>query len=187
LPLSAIAHQNQGGLRRFSEHLLHRCKQIVDTLLLHEAAYTQDPNRVAVPLADSPGPPSGVGIAYVETAMTIGWSEPPGTFRRAQRPAEPGELEARSLAPTVIPTTYNVYKVGRTAGTAAASPQLVNPTPVEGRNFTQYGIRLGEEACYQVRAVRVYGSARLESVPSETVCTTFVDTFPPPAPTRRAP
>jgi hypothetical protein len=62
----------------------------------------------------------------------------------------------------------------------------VNPTPVEGRNFTQYGIRLGEEACYQVRAVRVYGSARLESVPSETVCTTFVDTFPPPAPTNLA-
>ena len=37
-----------------------------------------------------------------------------------------------------------------------------------------------------MRAVRVYGSARLESAPSETACTTFVDTFPPAAPTNLA-
>ena len=37
-----------------------------------------------------------------------------------------------------------------------------------------------------MRAVRVYGSARLESAPSETACTTFVDTFPPPPPTNLA-
>ena len=143
-------------------------------------------NRVAVPLADAPGPPSGVRSASAETAVTLGWNEPPGTFRTVQRPAEPGEIAARSLAPGIIPTTYNVYRVGKPGGTAAVSPQPLNPTPVEGLTFTQYAMTLGEEACYQVRAVRVYGSARLESAPSETACITFVDTFPPPPPTNLA-
>jgi hypothetical protein len=149
---------------------------------------TQSPvsNRVAVPLADAPGPPSAVKVAHAETSATISWIEPAGTFRRVQRPAEPGEIEARSLAPGVIPTTYNVYRVGRTAGADAAPPPPVNPTPVEGTTFTQGAITLGEEACYQVRAVRVYGNARLESASSETACTTFVDTFPPPPPSNLA-
>jgi len=142
-------------------------------------------NRVAVPLADAPGPPSSVRMVYVETAVTIGWDEPPGTVRSVQRPAQPGEIAARSLAPGVVPTTYNVYRVGPSAG-ATASSQPVNPAPVEATNFTQYGITLGEEACYQVRAVRVYGNARLESAPSETACTKFVDTFAPPPPSNLA-
>ena len=75
---------------------------------------TQSPvsNRVAVPLADAPGPPTAVTVTHAETSATIAWTEPPGTFRRVQRPAAPGEIEARSLAPDVIPTTYNVYRVG---------------------------------------------------------------------------
>jgi hypothetical protein len=143
-------------------------------------------NRVAVPLADAPGPPSAVTVAYAETSATISWTEPPGTFRRVQRPAEPGEIAARSLAPGVVPTTYNVYRVGRTAAGDAAQPQPVNATPVEGTTFTEGAITLGDKACYQVRAVRVYGGARLESAPSETACTTFVDTFPPPPPSNLA-
>jgi len=143
-------------------------------------------NRVVVPLADAPGPPSAVTVVHAETSATVQWTEPPGTFRRVQRPAKPDEIAARSLAPSVVPTTYNVYRVGRTAGSGTATPQPVNTAPIEGTEFTQSPIALGEDGCYQVRAVRVYGGARLESAPSETACTTFVDTFPPPPPTNLA-
>ena len=70
------------------------------------------------PLADAPGPPSAVTVTHAEASATIAWTEPPGTFRRVQRPAAPGEIEARSLAPAVIPTTYNVYRVGRDSAAA---------------------------------------------------------------------
>jgi predicted small lipoprotein YifL len=143
-------------------------------------------NRVAVPLADAPDPPSAVTVTHAETSATIAWTPPSGTARSVQRPAEPGEIAARSLAPGVVPTTYNVYRVARSAGSGAAPPLPVNPTPVEGTAFTQSPITLGEEGCYQVRAVRVYGHARLESAPSETACTTFMDTFPPPPPANLA-
>jgi predicted small lipoprotein YifL len=142
-------------------------------------------NRVGVPLADAPGPPTGVSVVHAETSATVLWTAPPGTFKRVQPPAKPDQIEARSLAPGVIPTTYNVYRVAR-GGSAAASTVPVNAAPIEGTGFTHGPITLGEEACYQVRAVRVYGSARLESPPSETACTTFVDTFPPPPPTNLA-
>jgi hypothetical protein len=143
-------------------------------------------NRVALPLLEAPPPPTGLTVSHAETTATISWTEPSGTYRRAQRPAAPGELEARSLAPGMVPTTYNVYRVTRTAGGDQAAPAPMNATPVETTELTQGPIALGEQGCYQVRSVRVFGSARLESPPSQTACTTFVDTFPPPAPSNLA-
>jgi len=144
-------------------------------------------NRVALPLADAPASPTAVAVTHAETSATITWTAPAGAWRRVQRLAEPGELEARSLAPNVIPTSYNVYRVAKASGGApAGAPVPVNPSPIEGATFTHGPIALGEEGCYQVRAVRVYGSARLESAPSATVCTTFVDTFAPPPPANLA-
>lgn len=143
-------------------------------------------NRAAVPIAETPPAPTGVAVTYDATAATINWTEPPGVWRRVQRPAIAGELEARSLAPSVVPTTYNVYRVVRGPGGEQVSPQPINPAPVEVASFTQGAIVLGEEGCYQVRTVRVYGAARLESAPSATACARFVDTFPPPAPANLA-
>jgi hypothetical protein len=143
-------------------------------------------NRVAVPLEDAPAPPTAVTVTHAEQSATIAWTEPAGAWHRVQRPAAPDEIPARSLAPGVIPTTYNVYRVTRAAGGAQVLPAPVNAAPVEGTELTQGPITLGEEGCYQVRAVRVYGNARLESAPSETACTKFVDTFPPPAPANLA-
>jgi hypothetical protein len=125
-------------------------------------------------------------VAHVETSATITWTAPAGAIRRAQRPAATDEIEARSLAPAVIPTTYNVYRVARAAGADIGALAPVNATPIEGTAFTVAPITLGEEGCFQVRALRVYGSARLESAPSERACTTFVDTFPPPPPANLA-
>jgi hypothetical protein len=143
-------------------------------------------NRVAVPLVDAPAPPTAVTVAHAETNATITWTASAGAWRRVQRPAETGQLEARSLAPSVTPTTYNVYRVTRAPGGEQVSPQPLNPTPVEATTFTQGPIALGAEGCYQVRALRVYGNARLESLPSATACTMFVDTFAPPAPANLA-
>lgn len=144
-------------------------------------------NRVAVPLADTPATPTGVAVTHDETSATITWTEPPGVWRRVQRPAIAGELEARSLAPGVVPTTYNVYRVVRGQGGAdQVSPQPINPAPVEVATFTYSPIVLGEEGCFQVRTVRVYGAARLESAPSATACVRFADTFAPPAPANLA-
>jgi hypothetical protein len=143
-------------------------------------------NRVTLPLLDAPPPPTGVVVSHAETTATISWTEPPGTYRRVQPPAAPGELEARPLGTSVVPTTYNVYRVTRTAGGDQVSPAPMNATPVEMTVLTQGPIALGEQGCYQVRSVRVFGNARLESPPSETACTTFVDTFAPPAPANLA-
>jgi predicted small lipoprotein YifL len=139
-------------------------------------------NRAAVPLVDAPAPPTDVAVAHAEASATITWTEPPGAWRRVQRPALLGELDARSLAPNVVPTTYNVYRVTRAGGRDQAAPAPINATPIETATYTQSPIVLGEEGCYQVRALRVYGSARLESEPSATACASFVDTFAPPAP-----
>jgi predicted small lipoprotein YifL len=147
---------------------------------------SQISNRVAVPLVEAPAPPTGLTIAYDENAATISWKEPPGAWHRVQRPPAADEIAARSLAPDVTPTTYNVYRVTRAGGTEQVAPQPLNGIVLEGAAFTQSPITLGEQACYQVRAVRAYGNGRLESVPSETACTTFVDTFPPPPPTNLA-
>jgi predicted small lipoprotein YifL len=143
-------------------------------------------NRVSVPLVEAPAPPTDLKIEHAETSATVSWAPPPGAWLRVQRPAAEGELAARSLATDVTPTTYNVYRVARGTGGEQAAPAPLNPEPVEGTAYTQSPITLGEEGCYQVRAVRVFGSARLESPPSATACTKFVDTFAPPAPANLA-
>jgi len=144
-------------------------------------------NRATVPLVEAPAAPAGVTVTYVEASATVSWTEPPGVWRRVQQPAAAGEIEARSLAPSVVPTTYNVYRVvrGQAAGDQV-SVRPINPAPVETASFTQGPITLGEEGCYQVRTVRVYGAAQLESEPSATACARFVDTFAPPAPANLA-
>jgi predicted small lipoprotein YifL len=143
-------------------------------------------NRVSLPLIDAPPPPIDVRVSHAETAVTIAWTPPPGARERVQRPAEPTELPARSLAPSITPTTYNVYRVTRAAGGEQVLPQPLNTAPVEGAGFSYGPITLGGEGCYQVRAMRVYGSARLESTPSATACATFTDTFAPPPPANLA-
>jgi predicted small lipoprotein YifL len=143
-------------------------------------------NRVSVPLVEAPPAPTGITVTHAEATATITWTEPPGAWHRVQRAASTGEIAARSLAADVTPTTYNVYRVTRTPAGEQVSPQPINATPVETAELTQGPITLGEVGCYQVRAVRAYGSGRLESAPSATVCTAFADTFPPPPPTNLA-
>jgi len=73
------------------------------------------------------------------------------------------------------------------AGVGAATPaaQLVrplNPSPIATATFNDARLAFGEERCYTVRAVLVFGGARLESPTTQPVCVTPKDTFPPAAP-----
>jgi hypothetical protein len=143
-------------------------------------------NRVGLPLLDAPPPPTDVIVEHGESNATIAWTPPATAWRRVQRPTQTGELESRSLAPNVNPTTYNVYRVVRGPGGDQVAATPLNPVPVEADAFAQSPITLGEEGCYQVRSVRAFGSARLESAPTATVCRRFTDTFAPPAPANLA-
>jgi hypothetical protein len=67
-----------------------------------------------------------------------------------------------------------------------AAPRVVvqplNPKPIPWPMFKDTRLVFGEERCYTVRAVLVWGNARLESATTAPVCVTPKDTFPPAAP-----
>jgi fibronectin type 3 domain-containing protein len=49
--------------------------------------------------------------------------------------------------------------------------------------FTHAGSAAGQEQCFVVRSVTAIGAALIEGDPSEPICVTPADTFPPAAPT----
>jgi predicted small lipoprotein YifL len=63
------------------------------------------------------------------------------------------------------------------------SPKPINTAAIDDQDFVDKRVAFGEERCYVVRAVQVFGAARLESPSSPPVCITPADTFPPAAPT----
>ena len=65
-------------------------------------------------------------------------------------------------------------------------PAKLTAKPVSALTFTDAGVELGVERCYDVRTVTTQGSASFESAPSPPACLTPADTFPPPAPTSLA-
>jgi predicted small lipoprotein YifL len=79
---------------------------------------------------------------------------------------------------------------GRLAlGQSAAPPAepIVSPTPlnaaaIDDQDYVDQRVTFGQERCYVVRAVQVFGMARLESPSSPAVCVTPTDTFAPAAP-----
>jgi hypothetical protein len=139
-------------------------------------------NRVAMPLLASPAPPSAVKIDHNDTAAILSWGESPGARRRIQRPPEATEIPARGLVQSLAPTTYNVYVVTKSGGAEVAASTPINPAPIEVTTTSDPTVRLGEERCYQVRALQAFGNARLESPATPTVCRLLTDTFPPAAP-----
>jgi predicted small lipoprotein YifL len=147
-------------------------------------------NRVAVPLLDAIAPPPKVLLSNVEKAVIVNWEPPPDARRKVQDAATPDLLPSRSIVETPAPTTYNVYRVTRGSATSspagggepAAQVAPVNQAPIDGLGFYDPNITFGEERCYTVRAVRVFGNARVESGPSAVACFTPADTFPPAAP-----
>ncbi len=98
-----------------------------------------------------------------------------------------------NLAPVLMNIKNQTSNQTSTSGTAAANPnqpaqpkapleQPLNPAPIDKVSFADTRLVYGEERCYVVRAVLVYGGARLESPTTAPVCVTPKDTFPPAAP-----
>jgi hypothetical protein len=84
--------------------------------------------------------------------------------------------------------TYNVYAHAvAAAGTGAAgvpltAPLPLNTAPLQTLMHANSGAAPGKEQCFVVRSVATVGDAAIESDPSNPICVTPRDTFPPAAP-----
>jgi hypothetical protein len=113
--------------------------------------------RVTLPLVDPAAPPAGVAVQTTETGIVVSWTPP-------------------AAAPDAVahPVHFNVY---------GADPAVaVNPGPLAAAPFERPGIEFGKEECFTVRSVTTVLGINIESAPSERVCATAADTFPPAAP-----
>ena len=127
--------------------------------------------RAAVPLLAAPGPPRAGTTSFDQSSVTVTWQPP---------------VSASDEAPGV---TYNIYPYAPpaagsgTAATPPAAPQPLNAAPLDVTSSTQPGAVPGKEQCFVVRSVATVGTATIEGEPSEPMCVTPADTFPPAAPT----
>ncbi len=127
--------------------------------------------RVEVPLLAAPGAarPPATPPTWDATSVTVTW-QPPAT--------------SSDEAPGV---SYNVYAVPAAAGSAPAgvpvtAPVPLNAAPLDVTTFAKEGVSPGQEQCFVVRSVATVGTAVIESDPSDPICVTPTDTFPPAAP-----
>jgi hypothetical protein len=126
--------------------------------------------RLEVPLLSAPGAarPSSTPAAFDETSVTVTWQPPATTSDEA-----PGVL-------------YNVYAVPAAGsgptGLPLSAPVPLNDKPLDVTTFAHEGAVAGKEQCFVVRSVAAVGTAFIESDPSDPICVTPRDTFPPAAP-----
>jgi hypothetical protein len=124
--------------------------------------------RIEVPLLSAPGIVRAGKSASDETSVTVTW-EPPASLS--------------DEAPGVL---YNVYAVpaagGGPGGVTAVAPAPLNEKPLEVTTFSHTGAETGKEQCFVVRSVAAVGTATIEGDPSEPICVTPKDTFPPAPP-----
>lgn len=147
---------------------------------------------VSVPLQPGSGAPTDVEATYTETALTLTWAA--GTGAWTASPASTDKvLVSKPLVPMQPPTDYFVYAVeddeASTPDTpwALQLPTPLNPTPLATTTFTVPGpLEFGTPRCFAVRGVDTFGTAKVLSAPSPTLCVTPTDTFAPAAPTRVA-
>ncbi|MCU0250513.1 MAG: hypothetical protein MUE61_09910 [Vicinamibacterales bacterium] len=137
--------------------------------------------RPSVPLGRPPAPPLQPRLEATEGGVQVHWTVPPGARLPYQERAEGGVLDAVPRGMESAPTlTYEVYRV------SPDGPAKLTAKPVSALTFTDAGVELGVERCYDVRTVTTQGSASFESAPSPPACLTPADTFPPPSPTSLA-
>ena len=137
--------------------------------------------RPSVPLGRPPARAAAAAPGGDRRRRAVHWTVPPGARLPYQERAEGGVLEAVPRGMESAPTlTYEVYRV------SPDGPARLTAKPVSALTFTDAGVELGVERCYDVRAVTTQGSASFESAPSPPACLTPADTFPPPSPTSLA-
>lgn len=111
--------------------------------------------RVTVPLIDPPAPPAALAVRIKETGLSLAWTAPVSAAEAAH-------------------VKFNVY------GEGATTP--LNPAPLDTPAFERAGVEFGKEECFVVRSVVAVLGVSIESAPSERVCVTAADIFPPAAP-----
>lgn len=128
--------------------------------------------RIEVPLLSAPGPvrPGSTEPTWDETSVTVTWQAPSSTSDEA-----PGVLYNVYAVPAAVSTPVGVP-------TAPAAPVPLNPKPLDVTTFTHDGAAPDAERCFVVRSVAPVGTAFIESNPSDPICVTPRDTFPPAAP-----
>ncbi len=124
--------------------------------------------RVRVPLLAAPGRVRAGSTSWNESSVVLNWEPPPSTSDEA-----PGVL-------------YNVYSAAAAGsgevGVALTAPLPLNEKPLDAPTFTRTGAPPGKEQCFIVRAVATVGTAIIEGDPSDPMCVTPKDTFPPAPP-----
>jgi hypothetical protein len=137
--------------------------------------------RVEVPLLAAPGPPrvSPTPPTWEETKVTITWLPPASTTDEA-----PGVLYNVYAAPShgLAPADGAPAPSAAAAAKMDAAPVPLNVAPFEGTVFASLGATPGQERCFVVRSVATVGTASIESDPTDPICVTPRDTFPPAAP-----
>jgi hypothetical protein len=155
---------------------------------------------VDVPMPPLPDPPAGLSGSYTEDAITISWEpsggvlgfllEKPVALESAPVDENPDAPPPPTESAPVGPVMYNVYRETPPNAPAAAAPASpAVPAPVNAVPLTAYTYSdttpfdFGQPRCYSVRAVRGTAPNVVVSEPSERLCITPDDTFPPMAPT----
>lgn len=111
-------------------------------------------SRVELPLVAPPPAPAAPTATVSEKAIALTWMA--------------------SASVTDAPPVYNVYKTG------AEAP--LNGQPIDAAQYERPITAFGTEECFVVRSVLQVAGIAVESAPSDPVCVTPRDTFPPAAP-----
>jgi hypothetical protein len=121
----------------------------------------------------------------IEPATSV--SRPPALEERPEVTQNAVVLRWQAPAANVDASTpanllgYNVYRVAAAQNEPARAP--LNPEPLTETSFTDQTFKFGEEYSYVVRAVSLgTGGEPVESLNSNAVTLTPLDTFPPAAP-----
>jgi hypothetical protein len=110
----------------------------------------------AVPLAVSPPVPQGLVFTYDERQLTLAW-----------QPGAPGQL-------------FRVYEVNAAGVVLDREPPS---GPLLSATTFVSPVEFNRPRCLTVRAAQEAGPTIIEGAAAAPLCTTPVDTFPPPAPT----
>jgi hypothetical protein len=136
--------------------------------------------RVSVPLVAAPGRPRPGTTSFDQSSVTITWQPPaatsdeaPGVTYNVYSPSVAGAAIAATAAGASTPV----------AGDPATAPAPLNSAPLDVTTYTHAGSVAGQRQCFVVRSVLTLGTAAVEGDPSEPICVTPADTFPPAAPT----
>jgi hypothetical protein len=116
-------------------------------------------------------------------------SKEPDSKEPDSKEPETRASQSQQSEPKESGTKGSVPNKSEPDGTKTAAPAVlpVNPTPLQGFSFTDPLQNGGGRRCYSVTSVRGGPERAIEGHPSEPICMTPVDVFPPAPPTGVSP